>query len=122
MCLLFTKLLERRRSDTLQGCPRPQQRLASPQQAITKKKCEVKIVQGNKSTAAPTYTGVMQNAHEKRPETMEFFFCNDDIERCVKGMKQKWIQSRPDIPSIWPLKIGTNLFKKEILHFESVGF
>ena len=92
------------------------------QQAITKKKCEVKIVQGNKSIAAPTYTGVMQNAHKKRPATMEFFFYNDNIERCVKGTKRKWVQSRPDIPSIWPVKIGTNLSKKEILHLESVGF
>jgi hypothetical protein len=63
----------------------------------------------------------MQNYHKKRPEVMEFF-CNDDIERCVKGTKRKWVQSRPDIPSIWPVKIGTNLFKKEILDFESVGF
>jgi hypothetical protein len=92
------------------------------QQAITKKKCEAKIVQGNKSTAAPTYTGVMQNAHKKRPEVIEFFFCNDNIERCVKGTKRKWIQSRPNIPSIWPVKIGTNLSKKEILDLESVGF
>jgi hypothetical protein len=69
------------------------------QQAITKKKCEAKIVQGSKPTATPTYTGVMQNAHKKRPEIMEFFFCNDDIERCVKGTKKKWVQSRPDIPS-----------------------
>ena len=91
------------------------------QQAITKK-CEAKIVRGNKSTAAPIYTGVMQNAHNKRPETMEFFFCNDVIERCVKGTKRKWVQSRPDIASIWPVKIGTNLSKKEILQLESVGF
>ena len=47
------------------------------QQAIIKKKCEAKIVQGNKSTVAPTYIGIMQNAHKKRPKTMEFFFCND---------------------------------------------
>jgi hypothetical protein len=92
------------------------------QQAITKKKCEAKIVQGSKPTAAPTYTGVMQNAHKKRPEVMEFYFCNDDIERCVKGTKRKWVQSRPDIPNIWPVKIRTNLSKKEILDFESVGF
>jgi hypothetical protein len=92
------------------------------QQAITKMKCEAKIVQGNKSTAAPTYTGVIQNTQKKRPEVMEFFFYNDDIECCVKGTKRKWVQSRPDIPSIWPVKIGTNLSKKEILDFESVGF
>jgi hypothetical protein len=53
---------------------------------------------------------------------MEFFFCNDDIERCVKGTIRKWVQSRPDIPTIWPVKIGTNLSTKEILHLESVGF
>ena len=92
------------------------------QQAITKKKCEAKIVQGNKSTATPTYTGVMQKAHKKKLEIMEFFFCNDDIERCVKGTKRKWVQSRPNIPSIWPVKIGTNLSKKEILQLESAGF
>jgi hypothetical protein len=64
----------------------------------------------------------MQNAHKKRPEVKEFFFCNDDIELCIKGTKRKWVQLRPDIPSIWPVKIGTNLSKKEILDLESVGF
>jgi hypothetical protein len=92
------------------------------QQAITKKKCQAKIVQCSKPTAAPTYTGIMQNTHKKRPEVMEFFFCNDDIERCVKGTKRKWVQSRLDIPGIWLVKIGTNLSEKEILDFESTGF
>jgi hypothetical protein len=32
------------------------------------------------------------------------------------------VQSRPDIPSIWLVKIGTNLSKKEILDLESAGF
>jgi hypothetical protein len=102
--------------------PKTSAKACFAQQAITKKKCKAKIVQGNKPTAAPTYTGVMQNAHKKRPEVKEFFFCNDDIERCVKGTKRKWVQSRPDIPSIWLVKIGTNLSKKEILDLESVGF
>jgi hypothetical protein len=102
--------------------PKTSAKACFAQQAITKKKCEAKIVQGNKSTAAPTYTGVIQNAHKKKPEVMEFFFCNDDIERCIKGTKRKWVQSRLDIPSIWPVKIGTNLSKKEILDFESAGF
>jgi hypothetical protein len=59
------------------------------QQTITKNKCEAKIVQGNKSTAAPAYTGIMQHAHKKKPEVMEFFFYNDNIERCLKGTKRK---------------------------------
>jgi hypothetical protein len=80
--------------------PKTSAKACFAQQAITKKKCEAKIVQGNKPTAAPTYTGVMQYAHKKRPEVMEFFFCNDDIECYVKGTKRKWVQSRPNIPSI----------------------
>jgi hypothetical protein len=102
--------------------PKTSAKACFAQQAITKKKYEAKIVQGSKPTAAPTYTGVMQNAHKKRLEVMEFFFCNDDIEHCVKGTKRKWVQLRPDILSIWPVKIGTNLSIKEILDFESAGF
>jgi hypothetical protein len=102
--------------------PKTRVKACFAQQAITKKKCEAMIVQGSKPTAAPTYTGIMQNAHKKRPEVMEFFFCNYDIERSVKGTKRKWVQLRSDIPSIWPVKIGTNLSKKEILDFESAGF
>ena len=103
--------------------PKTSAKACLAQQAITKKKCEAKIVHGNKSTgSAPTYTSVMQNAHKKRPKTMEFFFCNDVIERCIKGTKQKWIQSRSDIPSIWPVKIGTNLSQKEILDLKSASF
>jgi hypothetical protein len=102
--------------------PKTSAKACFAQQAITKKKCEAKIVQGSKPMVAPTYNGVMQNTHKKRPEVMEFFFCNDDTERYVKGTKRKFLQSRPDIPSIWPVKIGTNLSKKEILDFESDGF
>jgi hypothetical protein len=64
----------------------------------------------------------MFHAYKKKPEFMEFFICNDDIERCIKGTKQKWVQSRPDIPSIWPMKIGTNFSKKIILDLESADF
>jgi hypothetical protein len=67
--------------------PKTSAKACFTQQAITKKKCEAKIVQGSKPTVAPTYTGIMQNTHKKRPKVMEFFFCNDDIERCVKGTK-----------------------------------
>jgi hypothetical protein len=101
--------------------PKTSTKACFAQQAITKKKCEAKIVQGNKPTAIPTYTCVIQNAHKKRPEVKEFFR-NDDIERYVKGTKQKWVQSRPNIPSIWPVKIETSLSKKKILDLESVGF
>jgi hypothetical protein len=55
-------------------------------------------------------------------KVMEFFFYKDDIERCVKGTKQRWVKSRPDVPNVWPVKIGTNLLRKEILDLEHAGF
>jgi hypothetical protein len=64
----------------------------------------------------------MLYAHKKKLEVMKFFLCNDNIEHCVKGTRRKWVESRPDIPSIWPVKIGTNLSTKEILDLESAGF
>jgi hypothetical protein len=59
------------------------------QHAITKKNYKAKIVQGNTATAAPTYTGVMEHHQKKTDKVMEFFFCNDDIERCIKGTKRR---------------------------------
>jgi hypothetical protein len=67
--------------------PKTSAKACFAQQAITKKKYKAKIVQGNKSTTAPTYTNVMLYAHKKKLEVMEFFFCNDDIEHCIKGTK-----------------------------------
>jgi hypothetical protein len=40
------------------------------QQAITKKKCETKIVESNRATAAPTYTSVMIHVQKKKEEVM----------------------------------------------------
>ena len=56
------------------------------------------------------------------------FFCPIDIERCVKGSRRKWVdkfsvdQKRPPILHVWPVKLGTNLTRPEILKLENVGF
>jgi hypothetical protein len=102
--------------------PKTSAKACFAQQAITKKNCKAKIVQGNTATAAPTYTGVMEHYQKKTDKVMEFFFCNDDIEHCVKGTKRRWVKSKPDVPNVWPVKIGTNLSKKEILELEQAGF
>jgi hypothetical protein len=64
----------------------------------------------------------MEHHQKKTYKVMEFFFCNDDIERCVKGTKRRWMNSRPDVPNVWPVKIGTSLSRKEILDLERIGF
>jgi hypothetical protein len=65
---------------------------------------------------------MMFNSQKKKEELMEFFFCNDDIERCVKGLKRRWVKSKLDVPDIWPMKLDINLTKKEILALENAGF
>ena len=102
--------------------PKTSAKACFAQQAITKKKCIAKIVQGGKCTAAPTYTGMMDSYKKNTTEKMQFFFCNDDIERCVKGSRRKWVLSKPEIPDVWPVKIGTNLSSKEILGLQIAGF
>jgi hypothetical protein len=52
--------------------PKTSAKACFAQQAITRKKCKAMIVQGSKPKAAPTYTGVIQNTHKKRPEVMEY--------------------------------------------------
>jgi hypothetical protein len=58
----------------------------------------------------------------------DFVFCPDDIERCVKGPRRKWVMpfsaddQKPPIPPIWPVKIGTNLTRSEIFALENAGF
>jgi hypothetical protein len=41
--------------------PKTSAKACFAQQAITKKNCKAKIVQGNTATAASTYTGVMEH-------------------------------------------------------------
>ena len=52
-----------------------------------KKKCKAKIIQGNRATVAPTYTGIMVHYKKKMDEVMQFFFYNNDIKRYIKGTK-----------------------------------
>ena len=59
---------------------------------------------------------------------MKFFFCPDDIERCVKGFRRKWVvlfsdtQGKPPIPPVWPVMVGTRLTRSEIMALENAGF
>ena len=98
------------------------------QMAMTKKKCTARIVVHGKRTPAPTYSRAWRNVRLNREEKMQFFFCSDDIERCVKGSRRKWIipysdtQERPPVPTVWLVKIGTNLTRSEIVALENAGF
>ena len=61
------------------------------QMAVTKKKCIARIVLNEKSTPAPTYAELWCNVRLNCEEQMQFFFCFDKIERCIKGSRRKWV-------------------------------
>ena len=96
--------------------------------AVTKKKCTAHIVLHRKSTPASTYSEAWRNVKLNCEEQMQFFFCSDDIERCVKDSRRKWIipysdtQERPPLPTISPVKIGTNLTRSGIVALENARF
>jgi hypothetical protein len=46
---------------------------------------------------------------------MDFWFCPNDIECCVKGTKRSWILDWPQVPDVWPILSGTNLTRQETL-------
>jgi hypothetical protein len=92
------------------------------QQIVSKKKCTTKIVQDNKSTATPIYTGMMVHYKNNKAERMQIFFYNNDIKHYMKGMRWKCVKSKPNVPNICLVKIRTNLSKKEILDLENACF
>ena len=96
--------------------------------AVTKNKCTAHIILYGKSTSAPIYSRLLRNVRKNHEEHLQFFFCADDIERCIKCSRHKWVISysntleRPSIPTLWPIKIGTNLTRSKIKALENAGF
>ena len=85
-------------------------------------KCTSKIAKGKKGTPAPTYRGRKEEYRSKREVVADFWFCPDDIIRCVKGTKQRWVLDWPEVPEIWPILSGTNLSREETLLLQHAGF
>ena len=87
-----------------------------------------RIIVNDRSTPAPTYTGVWSNVRLNRKQPMQFYFCSDDIDCCVKGSRRKWVllfsnnKDRPPIPFTWPVKVGTKFTRQKIEMLENAGF
>ena len=78
--------------------------------------------------SAFTYSRLWCNVRFNCEKQMQFFFCSDDIKRCIKGSRRKWVipysdtHERPPIPTIWLVKIGTNLTYSKIVALENTRF
>jgi hypothetical protein len=85
------------------------------QQRATDVKCTTRIAKGSKGTPTPTYQGRKTQYGGSKVIVTDFWFCSDDIERCVKGTKHSWVLDWPQVPDVWPVLSGTNLTCEETL-------
>ena len=70
------------------------------QQQRSNIKCTSKIAKGKKGTPAPTYRGRKEEYGSKREVLADFWFCPDDIARCVKGTKRRWVLDWSEVPEV----------------------
>jgi hypothetical protein len=92
------------------------------QQRATNIKCIARIAKGSKGTTAPTYRGRKTQHGGSKESVTDFWFCPDDIKRCMKGTKCSWGLDWPQVPDVWPILSGTNLIRKETLLLQDAGF
>jgi hypothetical protein len=64
----------------------------------------------------------MRDYKKNKEFLTQFLFCNDDIERCVKGTRRKWVQHRPDVPDVWSVLTRTNLTLQKVLALQKGRF
>lgn len=102
--------------------PKSSGRQCQALQSISGEACRTKISQGANGTPAPTYAGMKKDIRMGRNVEAEFFFCPDDIHRCVMGTKRPFVLHWPPVPITWPVKFGTNLTREEVLKLEDAGF
>jgi hypothetical protein len=91
-------------------------------QAITRTMCNAKVGIGKHDTPAPTYKGLRKEFRSPNNIEYEFWFCPDDIKRCMNGSKKKYVLDWPIVPNTWPVKICINLSREEVLALEDAGF
>ena len=67
-------------------------------QEIIDHSCRVKVGKSTHGTPAPTDTSVKKEFLSNNHVPSNFMFFADDINRCVKGSKRKWVFDWPNLP------------------------
>jgi len=88
-------------------------------QKYTQAKCKLLIV---RHTIAPIYKGQKCKYKGTAVQTKDFWFCAVQIAQCIMGPKRSYILTRPEIPDVWPILIGTNLTRTKIIELEEARF
>jgi hypothetical protein len=86
--------------------------------------CKVKIISRRTKCGilAPCYVGNWRAAKGVTIELHKFWFCHDDQNRCVGGIRKEYAIGRPIVPSLWPVQERTNLTQDEVMTLKKAGF
>jgi len=78
---------------------------------MTTVRCKTRINLYKSISATPVsrYLGFWVQYHNESLEHHKHWFCRDDFDRCVHGTTQKYVITRPIVPTIWPIQEGINL-------------
>jgi len=68
-------------------------------QANTRSLCNAKVGTYKHGTPAPTYKGLKKEYRSTNNVEYEFWFCPDDIKRCISGSKKKYVLDWPIVPA-----------------------
>ena len=82
----------------------------------------VKVRTGKHGIPTPTYKRLKKEYRSTNNVEYKFWFCPDDIKHCVSGNKKKHVLDWHVVPNIWPVKIGTNFSRQEVLALKDIGF
>jgi hypothetical protein len=91
-------------------------------QANTMTLCSAKVKIGKHDIPTLTHKMIKNKFRSINNVEYEFWFCRDDIKRCISATKKKYVLNWPIVPSTWLMKIRTNTSKKELLAFEDKEF
>jgi hypothetical protein len=88
------------------------------------KHCDIIIIARKivRSTFSPCYDGLWFDLKGSAPICHKFWFCANDLTRCVGGIGRKYCIDRPLVPSMWLVQIRIDLIQFEVTTLEEAWF
>jgi hypothetical protein len=70
----------------------------------------------------PRYGGLWFDFKGSTPIRHKFWFCANDLIRCVGRIKKKYCVNRPLVPSTWPVQVGIDLIQFKVTTLDEARF
>lgn len=83
---------------------------------------KVNTGKNKEGTLVAAYRGLKRIFRSNNHTPINFWFCANEINRCMKGSKEKWVLDWLSLLTMWAVKVGTNLTHEEVFALKDVGF